>query len=76
MQIAKMGLQFFERLRPVIRFFLEITQPLVVVLPIDVFRRFHVAHYSVPLMACMREADILGFTSVCTGSFLLDAAAS
>jgi hypothetical protein len=57
-QIAKMGFQLLARLplRPIIRIVLQIAETLVLVLPVDVFRRFHVAHYSLRLLACIGAA--------------------
>ena len=47
-QIAKIGLEIVERLplRPVIRIVLEVSEPLPLILPINVFSRFHTAYYS------------------------------
>src|SRR5690349_19452215 len=47
-QVAKVGLQVFKRflLRPVIGILLQVAEPVVFVLPIDVFGGFHGAgHY-------------------------------
>ncbi len=48
-----MGLEIVERLplRPVIGIVLEVTEPLPLILPIDVFGRFHTGYYSWTLKA-------------------------
>jgi hypothetical protein len=53
-KIPELRLQFFERrsLCPIVRMILQITQPLVLLLPIDVLDRFHVSHYSGKRPAC------------------------
>ncbi len=42
-EIAKVGLQVFKRLplRPVIGVALQVAEPMVLILPIDIFGRFH-----------------------------------
>lgn len=46
-----MSLQIFKRLplRPVIGVVLQVAEPMILILPIDIFGRFHGGYYSWPL---------------------------
>ena len=55
-----MGLQVFKRLplRPVIGVVLQVAQPVVLILPIDIFGRFHGNHYSGRRLTCKEATRI------------------